>query len=181
MGQAKLRQEKLRAEFLRIVEGWSRPATDEEAFIVAEIEKLPLVTVTVYPPDQLEYMRMKPRECHANCRFMEQNGQEHKIRQVIGWRNDDGIYVLHSVIRQNDGRLYCVTPSEANLQKFEFIPDEEIQCREGDDGLYHYSRKGIEVGYGVRSNPDKTIAYAKKVKERLLSGMNPFEAMKLLK
>jgi len=181
MGEAKLRQEELRSEFLKIVEGWIRPATDEESTVVAEIEKLPFETVTVYPPDKLEYMRMKPRECHVNCRFMEENGQEHNIRHVVGWRNDDGIYVLHSVIRQDDGRLYCVTPNEASLEQFKFIPDDEIQCRESDDGRYHYSRKGVEIGYGFRSNPDETIAYAKKMKERLLSGMHPYEAMKLLK
>lgn len=181
MGEAKIRKEKLRAEMLKIIEGWIRPATAEEAEIVSEIERLPHEHVAVYPPEHLEYMEMKPRECHANCRIMVGQDSPDILAHVLGWRNENNAYILHSVIRQSDNKLYCVTPNEAKLVSFEFIPDEAISSREGNDGHYQYSRKGNAIGYGFRRDPDQTIEDGLKVKERLLSGMDPYEAMKLLR
>lgn len=42
-----------------------------------------------------------------------------------------------------------------------------------------YYRNGVKVGAGVRIDRAQTIADGKIVRERLLSGMDPYEAVRL--
>jgi hypothetical protein len=41
------------------------------------------------------------------------------------------------------------------------------------------SRNGEKVPFGVRRNPDRTIAETEWVKARLLSGLNPYRAIQV--
>lgn len=177
VGEAKRKLAEARASFLAELEKWSFPPTEWEAHTVAEISQLPVVKVTRYPDEHLAYMRMPPRECHANARFMQDNDPDKQLRQVTGWWPQDGQYVLHSVVDQH-GEYVCVTPAPMYVSRsFDFIPDEKIEWR--DEGDYRTAyRDGIEIGPGVRADPAKTLAELEGMRQRLLSGMNPYQAVK---
>lgn len=179
MGEAKRKLEEVRVTFLQELEKWSFPISDWEIETVREITQLPSVRVTRYPTHVLAYMRMPPRQCHANARFMQDNDPDKRLKQVTGWWIQEGQYVLHSVVDQH-GDYVCVTPAPMESdQPFDFIPDDKIEWR--DEGEYRTAyRDGVEIGPGVRTNPVKLMEEMKIIKGRLLSGMNPYEAMRLL-
>lgn len=178
MGEAKRNMEKLRASFLAELDNWSFPPTDWEARTVVEIQKLPVVMVRRYPDDALKYMRMPPRECHKNARFMQDNDPDGRLRQVSGWWFQNGNYVLHSVVDQY-GDLVCVTPAPLHRENpFPFIPDAKIEWRDEGDYRVPY-RDGVEIGPGVRADPEMTLTELAKVRARLESGMNPYKAIQM--
>lgn len=178
MGEAKRRLQETRAKFLRMIERWDFEPSDWERDTVAAVEQLPAVTVRRYPADALAWMRMKPQECHANCRFMQDEDPNGRVRQITGWLLENDNYVLHSVIDQGDG-LCCVTPMLVNAPAvFDFKPDPAIEWRE--EGEYRVAyRGGQAIEPGVRRDPAKSRREVSIMRERLLSGMNPYEAMKL--
>lgn len=178
MGEAKRRMEQIRASYLEELKRWQFPETEWEKRTIEEIRKLPVVVVTRYPDDTLAYMRMLPRQCHVNARFMQDNDPDGRLKQVTGWWIQDEQYVLHSVVDQY-GQYVCVTPSPLHREStFAFIPDAKIEWR--DDGDYRTAyRDGIEIGPGVRANPAKVLAELEAIERRLRSGMNPFEAVRV--
>jgi hypothetical protein len=175
VGEAKRKLEEARKLFIAELDKWSFQATKWEARTVAEITELPVVKVTRYPDDTLAYMRMPPRECHKNARFMQDNDPDKQLRQVTGWWPQDGQYVLHSVVDQY-GVHVCVTPTPMHSGgTFDFIPDDKIEWR--DEGDYRVAyRDGEEIGPGVRADPAKTLAEIERMRQRLLTGMNPYQA-----
>ena len=176
LGEAKRKLADTRASFLQELEKWSFPTSDWEIKTVIEISQLPAVRVTRYPDEVLAYMRMPPRECHKNARFMQDNDPEKRLKQVTGWWPQEGQYVLHSVVDQH-GEYVCVTPTPLHSeQTFDFIPDDKIEWR--DEGDYRVAyRDGVAIGPGVRSDPPKMIAEMKAIRDRLMSGMNPYKAV----
>ncbi|VVT23209.1 conserved hypothetical protein [Roseovarius sp. EC-HK134] len=176
MGEAKRKLEAVRAEFLAELDRWSFLPNDWEATTVAEIKLLPVVKVTRGRDVELEWMRMKPRQCHANARFMEEKDPEQRSKQITGWWPQDGNYVLHSIVDQY-GQLVCVTPAPLHRENpFAFIPDPKIEWREVGDYREAY-RDGVKIGPGVRINPAGTLAEIDIIRRRLLSGMNPYKAV----
>lgn len=178
MGEARRRREETRAKFLKMIDRWDFEPTDWERETVAAIEGLPSVTVRRYPKEALIYMRMKPQECHVNCRFMQEEDKSGRIRQVTGWMLEHRNYVLHSVIDQGDG-FFCVTPMLVEAPTtFNFRPDPAIEWRE-EGGFRVAYREGHPIEPGVRCDPEQSRKDIALVRQRLLSGMNPYEAMKI--
>jgi len=175
MGEAKKKREMLKRLAIQQMERWDFPPSDAEAEAVAEIEKMPEIVVRRYPSDMLAYMRMKPNECHANARFMQDEDPEGKCRQVTGYWPQSGNYVLHSVV-ERDGEMFCVTPIViGGPDEFPFIPDPNIEWRiEGDYRVAY--RKGIMVDPGFRSNPAESKRIAAIVRARIEAGMDPLKA-----
>ncbi len=162
------------------VDRWAFPETEWERTTVKQIACLRAITVHRVDAAQLKKMRMKPRECHSNSRFMEENDPEGRTKRIVGWWRQRDKYVLHSIVMHR-GQYLCVTPVDDNLvpeSQFEFFPDSEIEIRE-ERGRHAYYRDGVKIGVGVRTDPSQTIATAKIVRERLLSGMDPYEAVRL--
>ncbi|QLQ17654.1 MAG: hypothetical protein HZT43_01370 [Exiguobacterium profundum] len=177
MGEGKRKLEAVRVKFLAELDDWSFPASEWESQTVAEIKRLPVVRVHRASDEELNYMRMKPQQCHTNVRFMVKNDPEQRSEQITGWWPQDGNYVLHSILNQW-GQFVCVTPSPMNKENpFSFIPDPKIEWREEGDYLTAY-RDGVAVGKGVRDNPAEALKALAVVRERLLSGMNPYEAIR---
>lgn len=166
--------------FLTELDRWSFPTTDWELETVKEIERLRVITVRRVDAATLEWMRMKPRQCHTNARFYEEKDPERLSKRIIGWWPQGGNYLLHSIVRR-EGQHFCVTPVDPKMvpeAEFPFIPDPKIEARvEGD--LMGYYRDGGKIGPGVRGNPAKTLAYNDAARKRLLSGMDPYEAMQV--
>lgn len=178
MGAGKRKLEQVRAAFLAELDSWMFPPSEWETRTVEEIQSLPVVKVERYPDHVLEYMRMPERQCHANARFMQDHDPEQRLRQVTGWWLQEGSYVLHSVVDQQ-GKLVCVTPAPLHRDPtFEFIPDAKIEWREQGDYRVPY-RDNIEIGRGVRVDPLKTMTEIDMIRQRLLSGMNPYEAVRM--
>lgn len=176
MGEAKRNREALKAAVLAQLDRWDFPPSEAEAAAVAEIQKLPAVQVTRYPRDRLEWMKMPPNQCHPNTRFMVDNDPERRVRQVTGWLPEQGSFVLHSVIEQSDGGLYCVTPTTVNAPDiFPFIPDPDIEWRE-EEGFRVPYRKGLVVEPGLRTDPAEHARIARIVRERINAGIHPFKA-----
>ncbi|NCM95856.1 MAG: hypothetical protein GW948_00615 [Rhodobacterales bacterium] len=176
MGEAKRKLETVRAEFLAELEKWSFPATDWEWATVEEIRRLPVIKVHRVTDEDLAWMRMPARQCHVNARFMERKDPEGRSKQITGWWLQDGNYVLHSIVNQR-GKLICVTPAPLQPENpFDFIPDPKIEWREEGDFLEAY-RDRVKIGPGVRSNPTNVIAELDVIRQRLLSGMNPYKAV----
>jgi hypothetical protein len=107
---------------------------------------------------------------------MQDNDPNKSLKHVTGWWLQDGHYVLHSVVDQN-GDYFCVTPAPMHIENtFDFIPDEKIEWR--DEGEFRGAyRDGVAIGPGVRADPLKAIEKMKAIKQRLLSGMNPHQAI----
>jgi hypothetical protein len=171
-----------RDALLQMLAKWSFPASDWERATVDAITRLPAVTVHRYPADLLEQMRMKPQECHVNARFMEEKDPEKATRRVLGWwvqpAGNACQFVLHSVI-QRHGVYHCVTPVDPRVSPeptFPFVPDPQIEPR-AEGNTWSYYRDRVRIIHGVRSNPTQTIADCAAVRERLLAGMDPFEAL----
>jgi len=170
----------LRDVLLAEVDRWAFPETDWERATVEEIARLPAITVHRVDAAQLKWMGMKPRECHVNARFMEKNDPEGRTKRIVGWWRQGDRYVLHSIVDHRDQYL-CFTPVDENMvpeSQFEFLPDPKIEIRE-ENGHNSYYRDGVKIDAGVRADPSQTIAHAKVVRERLLSGMDPYEAVRL--
>jgi hypothetical protein len=170
----------LRNVLLDEVERWSFPITNWELATVKAIARLPSITVQRVDAVRLEWMRMKPRQCHGNARFMQENDPEGRTRQIVGWWTQNGNHVLHSIVRHR-GQYLCFTPVDEALvpeRTFRFRPDPKIEIRvEGDRRTFY--RDGVQIGPGVRQDPAKTLAYGEMVRQRLLSGMDPYEAVRL--
>jgi hypothetical protein len=170
----------LRDVLLAEVDEWSFPVTDWELSTVEEIVRLPVITVHRVDAAKLNWMGMKPRQCHTNSRFMEQNDPERRTKQIIGWWPQGDRYVLHSIVNHR-GQYLCFTPVDEKLvpeTQFEFLPDSKIEMRE-EDGFRVAYRDGVKIGAGVRHNPTKVLADAEIVRQRLLLGMDPYEALRL--
>lgn len=178
MGEAKVRREAMRRMMLAECEKWSFPPTPEEADIVAQISTLPRVNVRRVDNDAIAYMRMPGKECHANTRWYQDNDPEGKAMQATGWWEQNGSYVLHSVVRR-DGAYFCITPQQPDVpDTFEFVPDPVLEWREEGEYRVCY-RSGYKCSPGVRADPDAVIKYMATVRERLESGMLPLEAAKV--
>lgn len=178
MGEAKRNLEEVRAQMMRVAEGWMLEPTDWEARMVEEVRQLPRRKVKRLPPDMLAYMRMQPGDCHANTYFMEREDPENLHKRVIGWMIADGQLVLHSVVERL-GEMVCVTPGpRGDEDSFLFIPDSAILCEE-IEGRFVHSRGGERIKFGLRVNPATTIAFSNLLLERLRSGMNPYKAMEV--
>ena len=175
MGEAKRNLEAVRASYLAELDQWTFPMTDWETRTVAAIRQLETVKVFRRPDHELEYMRMPPRACHANARFIQDNDPLGLSKRVTGWWLQEGNFVLHSVVEQN-GNYACVTPAPLHRENpFDFIPDPKIEWCEGTVNWEAY-RDGVEIGPGVRSDPIGTLAEMELIRTRLLSGMNPYKA-----
>jgi hypothetical protein len=178
MGEAKRKAEVARKSFLEELEKWSFATSPWEERAVAEIRTLPVVTVTRYPAHVLEYMQMPARQCHSNARFMQDNDPEGRLKQITGWWVQGDKYVLHSVVDQH-GQYVCVTPTPLQSEAaFEFVPDTKIEWR--DEGLVRTAyRDDVEIGPGLRADPASVLADIEAIRTRLLSGMNPYRALRI--
>ena len=139
----------IRDVFLAELNRWSFPVTDWEVATAKKIARLPVISVHRVPAAQLEWMQ-------------------------------DGNYVLHSIGRSRRDYV-CVTPVDEKMDAgspFPFIRDPKIEVRE-ENGFHGYYRDGVKIGPGVRRDPSKTLAEIEIVRQRLLSGMDPYEAVKL--
>jgi hypothetical protein len=175
MGEAKQKRAALKALAIKQFERWDFPPSEAEAQAVAEIEKLPVLMVRRYSPEQLEWMGMPPNQCHANARFMQDKDPEGKCRQITGYWPQAGNYVLHSVV-ERDGELFCVTPTLIGVPDiFPFIPDPDIEWREEGDHRVPY-RKGLIVEPGLRTDPEESQRISKVVLARINKGMDPIKA-----
>jgi UDP-3-O-[3-hydroxymyristoyl] glucosamine N-acyltransferase len=170
----------LRDVLLDEVERWSFQITEWELATVKAIARLSSVSVQRVQAARLEWMRMKPRQCHANARFMQENDPEGRTKQIVGWWTQNGNHVLHSVVRHR-GQYLCFTPVDKILvpeSTFRFRPDPKIEIRVEADRRNFY-RDGVQIGPGVRQNPAQSIAYGEMLRQRLLSGVDPYEAVRL--
>jgi len=171
---AKIDDEHLRQDLIDSCLAWTDPPMEGETKAAAEVSKLPTVTITKYLPEhQLKAMGMKLRHCHTNCLSMQDHPEV--IGHVVGWIFTSNFYILHSVIRKSDNKLYCVTPTYDWMESFEFIPDDEIDI-DTESSISWFSRKGIQIITGLRLDPAATIANSEKKLKRLYSDMDPWEA-----
>lgn len=177
MGEANRKKNRVRTEFLTRLEEWSFPITDWELQTVEELKELPVIKVPRVDSNQLAEMRMKPHQCHANVRFLAEHDPKCKTEMITGWWLQGENYVLHSIVNQW-GDLACVTPVLINSESpFDFIPDSKIEwCEQGEK--YTAYRDGVRIGKGIRSSPTQALADLMVIKQRLLSGMNPYEAVR---
>ncbi|MEZ5778520.1 MAG: hypothetical protein R3E44_09170 [Paracoccaceae bacterium] len=131
------------------------------------------------PDSWLQRSRMVPQRCHENVSFVVENYAD--CEHVTGWWPQDGNFVLHSVVRQG-ARLMCVTPLHSSgwgaPGHIDFIPDPRIEWRPEDDGPAAYV-DGMRLEVGVRSDPAETMRRVALVRERLLAGVHPYQAVLL--
>lgn len=175
MSEANIKRKALKQVLINELQRWDFPPSDAEALAVSEIRKLPKVIVRRYSKQQLDYMRMKPKECHANCRFMQDNDPEGKCKQVSGYWLQSGNYVFHSVV-ERDGEMFCVTPiMTSGPDEIVFIPDPDIEWRTEGNHWVAY-RKGVAVEPGFRSDPIEHKRVASIILARIEAGMHPLKA-----
>lgn len=180
MGEAKQKREELRKALLIEADKWMFPPSAEEAAIVAELAARSPVMVRREEADRLAWMRMKPRECHANVSWYVENDPTRATRHVLGWWKQGDQYVLHSVIGQGP-HMMCITPQLTDVPEvFPFLPDNKITWKEeGEPSVRRFYRDGWPIPVGVRTDPLFTIGVSERMKQRLLTGMKPWDAMRL--
>jgi hypothetical protein len=188
MGEAKRNRDQLKKIILGDLDRYERPMTPEENELRRVIEALPVVTVQRAPHEQLTWARMKPRECHANARFMEKNDPNRLTKQILGWMVSPHMFVLHSIIDQN-GQLICVTPHVVGEtfsgDEFEFAPDPALEMvlepvSEGaKEQKFRIERNGVSVMDHKEVRRDMTVVaeISRKMRECLNQGMHPREAI----
>jgi hypothetical protein len=177
MGQAKSRREALRQKMLAEGAKWDFPPSSWEQALCTELRNRTPEVVRRAPASQLSLMRMPANECHANVRWYVKSDPSKAARAVAGWWLQWPDFVLHSVV-EVDGQLICITPSQFDELDFPFIPDPEIGWIENRN-VYSAVRGGHSIGRGVRAYPAFTMARNAIVRERLLAGVDPFEAIEL--
>lgn len=176
MGQAKLRREALRQILLEKGKTWDFPPSPWEAAVCADLREQTVLIVPRASEDQLTWSRMPSNHCHANVDWYVKNDPSQKARAVTGWWVQWPNFVLHSVI-EVDNRQICITPTPLKETEIPFIPDPQISwIRDGE--VYSAIRDGKIIGPGVRAFPAFTMAQNMIVRERLLAGVDPFEACK---
>lgn len=177
--EARLRKEKIKAAILAEVDDWTRPATPEEAALLAEIEKFPTVIVHRVPDERLAWMRMEPRQCHVNCDFYEREDSEKIAKAIPGWwLQPNGIYMFHSVVSGRGGHM-CMTPQAPNVPAvFEFAPDPKIK-RVEVKGMVSFRRDGVDIPTMVRRDPERTIRAYTIIRNKILAGADPIKAMEI--
>jgi len=119
---------------------------------------------------------MVAQECHQNCKAYVKLDPTGESRMVSGWWKVDGGFVAHSVI-ENDTGMTCITPNFNEVDEIEFSPDPEITWNANKEGVYTPSRNGKALPKVLREHPDKRIAEAKRLRDNLLTGMDPYEAI----
>ena len=174
MGEAKKRRDALKVRLLQEADRLSMPPSADESALVAELDQLEVIRVHRQPKARLDKARMRPRMSHDNARWFEQNDPDKAARAVTGWRlTPGGLYILHSVV-ETGGVLTCVTPSgiAGDAGWFDFLPDPDIAIVPAGE-RYRFVRKGVELGYGARQDPQRVIAAMARVKQDLEAGGNP--------
>lgn len=181
MGEAKRRREEFRQRALVDIERWMMPNTPEEQSLLEEVLKLKSYTIERASKSIMDYCLMKPQECHKNAWGYCGSDPSGESQVVSGWWKRHGpglqpVYAFHSVVKNKTG-MFCITPyfDEATLV---FLPDPSIEWITDNGNRYH-QRNGVPLPYGLRENPGQVIAEATLVRDQLLSGMNPWEAIKI--
>jgi hypothetical protein len=179
MGDAKKKFEALRALMREECDQWSKPPSDEEQATLQELLELPAVRAVRATPENLAVMGMTAKNCHENCAWYADNDPGGEWEHVFGWWMQPSALVLHSVIRRGD-KYVCITPQADPAVKndFLFIPDDAITPEKADDH-YLLLRNGVSHHPGLRLDPQATIEYMAKVKERLSTKMNPYHAWQI--
>jgi hypothetical protein len=171
MGEGRRKNLEQLAIIRKEMERLTVPYTPEEEALAAEIKKLPVLDIGRGPPEQLQWMRMRPQYCHDNALWMEANDPEKECRAVHGWAVKPGIFILHSVIRQR-GDLVCVTPTSMGVHEdsLYFVPDDRLVCKRMEGGQFLFTREEYPVSFGVRSDPAFIEAFWKVVATSLEAG-----------
>jgi hypothetical protein len=182
VGEAKANLEQFRAKMIDEMERWMMPPSDREAQLLKEVEALLFKTIERAPKEMMEWGRMKPQQCHANAFGYCQGDRTGNAKPVSGWwrRHDPmsgtTVYAFHTVVKNFTG-MFCLTPY-FNEDSLEFAPDPKIEWRVEND-FRHHARDGEELPFMVRKNPETVIQEATGVRDRLRSGMNPWNAIKV--
>lgn len=172
MGEAKRKSENARLGLIEELDKWLFPATDWERLAVKEILATPSAHVTRLPADQLARMNMKAQQCHVNASEYARLDPEKKTEHLIGWWVQPERLVLHSVVRR-EGTLICLTPTSfGHGSSLKFIHDGKIEVRE-DGNRRPLLRDGVNIGPGLRIEPEALIAKYSSWKARLEAGEDP--------
>ncbi|WP_200901811.1 hypothetical protein [Pannonibacter phragmitetus] len=170
MGEAKHNRKQIRARMLSELERWMVPESEAEARLNDEIRAMTFYSISRQPDHVLDYMRMKPQQCHhnaASCARLDPSGES---KHVSGWWKRGGIFFFHSVILSQT-KLHCITPHHDNA-KLEFAPDFDIIWHE-KNGVMTSESKGQDVPYLVRDYPEAIIKAATEARDALLAGADP--------
>jgi hypothetical protein len=170
MGEAKHKREDLRARMLVELDRWIAPASEAEDLLNDEIRGMTFYSISRQPDHILEYMRMKPQQCHQNAATYERLDHSGESKHVSGWWKRGGIFFFHSVVLSQT-KLHCITPHH-DKAKLEFAPDPHIVWHE-ENGVMTSERKGQEVPFLVRDFPEAIIRAATETRDALLSGADP--------
>ncbi|WP_019832579.1 hypothetical protein [Sphingomonas sp. PR090111-T3T-6A] len=179
MGEARDRLERLRETFLASAEQWMFPPSRWEQDAVREILALPVERAIRGVPRGAAVLNAPTRECHTNAAFYAEHDPTGRATMVTGWWRQPNVLVLHSLV-EIDGQLYCVTPFDADPSRdFPFIRDPKLRWREDEAGERYCERDGHRIGPGLRLDAPQVMADTALIKDRLESGMNPYEAVKV--
>lgn len=175
MGDAKRKLAAMRQRHIELARWWDFPPSPEEASICDALREMEIINVRRASSAELSYMRMATNSCHANARWYEKNDPLKQSVAVTGWWVQWPDFVLHSVVKIR-GVYICITPSDSREGAIPFIPDPNIRWIERGDQLVPF-KDGYEIGMGVRLFPEFSMAKMNIVKEKIVSGVNPLEAM----
>lgn len=141
--------------------------------MVKRLSTMDYVMAERLPKSHLLQMRMPKNQCHANSQWYAE--QDSNAEAVTGWLIQWPDYVVHSLVKV-DGEYRCVTPVDHADEAFPFVPDASIEWVDNGD-VKIPTHKGMSIGIGVRRFPEFTLARTTIVRNRILAGTHPYEAM----
>jgi hypothetical protein len=157
-----------RAALLDEMTRWIVPVTPAEEALAAIIAALPVQRIRRMAQPMLDRLGMHGRDCHGNVRAFT---ARHGGRPCAGWwRLGSEAYVLHSVAATAQG-LVCVSPYNGETE-LDFAPDPLLTAVPGG-----FVRNGRPAPLHVRTDPARVIAECSLIRDRLLAGWDPAEAV----
>ena len=128
-----------------------RKACDEVLAYLAGKSPIKVLRIS---EEEIKVLGTTPNNCHHNVyRYVARN-KDLGVEHVYGWTILNDHYLLHSVVRHQDGRVECITPSIEDCGPrlyINFIEDPQI-------GLRDFKQNGeisAEVVRNGRFVPDK--------------------------
>jgi hypothetical protein len=182
LGAAKAKRDHLKAMMIAESRLLEAPISEAESALALELDSRPTVRIRRAPREQLEWQRMKPRECHQNVSFMvKADPVPGRTKWVLGWMASPQGYVLHSIIEQN-GMMICVTPDMFGVDEFDFIKDEKLELillpREpgSDEQKFRFEREGADMPFKqIRRDHEMLKKQAQWIRDQLEAGVHPLD------
>lgn len=147
------------------------------------VQQMPLRNVIKMPVAIMKRNGFLPAMCHSNC-FHVQEQAPALIKSVQHgwlWNPHEEAFELHTVLRTRNNTLLCITPAidyydEPNIQ---FALDDALMPVFVNGDIDCFLRGDVKIPRLLRTKPECTQFFFKRLQHYVLTGADPQEAAQL--